>query len=106
MQLEISVSRDVQGHELDVLMGKLRAHSVSVAGTIVYLVHRGSRKHLGTLDMLDLEKLKQELFRLLATSKVVGILLVDKFNGGMHHHEMHTARYARSYSRQKRNYTY
>ena len=106
LQLEISVHADVQSHELDVLFGKLRAHSVSVAGTIVYLVHRGSRKKLGTLDMIDLEKLKQELHRLLATTKQVGILLVDKFNGGMHHHAMHTARYARSYRRQKRNYSY
>ena len=107
MQLEITVTKNVQSHELDVLFGKLRSHALAISGTIVYLVSGRSRKNLGTLDMLDLDVVRREILKLLIRSKQVGLLLIDgPGSGGMHHHKMHTARYARSYARENNSYSY
>ena len=107
MQLEITVNQKVGTHELDVLIGKLQIHRTSTTGTVVYLVHRGVRRNMGTLDLLDLEKLRKEILMLLSRSKQVGILLVDNHGGGaMHHPSVHTAKYARSYGREKTHYSY
>ena len=107
MQLEITVKQNVGTHELNVLMGKLQIHLTSVSGTIVYIVHRGVRRNMGTLDLIDLDKLRREILTLLGRSKQVGILLVDNHGGGaMHHPNTHTATYARSYRRENDHYSY
>ena len=106
-QLEITVAKSVQSHELDVLFGKLRSHALAVSGTIVYLVSGRSRKNLGTLDMLDLDAVRRELLQLLTRSKQVGLLLIDVTGaGGMHHHHLHRARFARSFARENNSYSY
>ena len=51
MQLEITVGKKVTSSEMDLLFGKLESHRMSIAGVVVYLVHRGSRKNFGTMDL-------------------------------------------------------
>ena len=104
MQLEITIRRHITSHELDVLVGKLSTHMASTSGTIVYLVHRG-RKNLGTLDIIDLTKLRNHILHLLKGSTVVGLLLVDHHIGGaMHTPNMHTAKFARMFTSRNRGH--
>ena len=106
MQLEITVGKKVTSGEMDLLFGKLESHRMSIAGVVVYLVHRGSRKNFGTLDTMDLDLLRRRLLEILGRSKQVGVLLVDPHMGGaMHHRHLHSTRYARSH-RNENEYTY
>ena len=104
MQLEITIRRHVTEHELDVLVAKLNMHMTSTSGTVVYLIHRG-RRNLGTLDIIDLNKLRGHIKHLLQGSTVVGLLLVDHHVGGaMHTPGMHSARFARMFASRKTSF--
>ena len=79
--IEITVSRGVTAHEIEMLMGRLVAHRLSTHTTYVYLVDRRRRK-LGTLDQIDMVKLKQKIFEILVKKKTVGLHIIDESGGG------------------------
>jgi hypothetical protein len=83
--IHISVSRGVHTRELDVLIGKLAAHRMSVNNSHIVLLVGGRRMRLGKLDNTDLEGLRETLQRALTKNTSIGILIHDeKPNGALH----------------------
>ena len=76
MSLEITILRGVTSYEMDTLIGKIAAHRVTVSNVHLFF-HNGSRKKLGTLDRIDLEKLRQKIYDALDKKRTVGLTLVD-----------------------------
>ena len=68
-------------HQLEVMLGRLRAHRMSTHETHVFLVDTRRRK-LGTLDQIEMSKLKTKIMRSLVKQKSIGIHLVDTSKGG------------------------
>ena len=83
--IEITIQRGVRPTELDVLIGKLRAHRHSVEQSICTLVVHKKKRKLGNLKNVDFIKLRTEIERVLMRSRVVGIMLTDiKGKGALH----------------------
>lgn len=90
--IHITVQRGVLSRELDVLIGKLAAHRMSVNESRITLVVNGRKISLGKLDNTDLEGLRETIQRALAKSASIGIMVHDlKPNGSLHkkHHPDH-----------------
>jgi len=90
--IHITVQRGVLSRELDVLIGKLAAHRMSVNESRITLVVNGRNISLGKLDNTDLEGLRETIQRALAKSASIGIMVHDlKPNGSLHkkHHPDH-----------------
>ena len=104
--LEISVHKKATETELDILMGKLRAHAMAEEGTMVFLIVTGRERYLGHLSNIDMDKLKEELKQHVRRG-TTGILLVDQFGTrGLHTRTMHSARFKRRFQRDKSLYKY
>ena len=83
--IHITIQRGVLGRELDVLIGKLAAHRMSVNESRITLVVNGRKISLGKLDNTDLEGLRETIQRALAKSASIGIMVHDvKPNGSLH----------------------
>ena len=82
--IEISVSRGVTDYEMDTLLGKLGAHRLSTTHSHVFILD-GRRKKLGSLDRVDLEKLRSMIFKALEKRRQIGILLTDAKHHGILH---------------------
>ena len=83
--LEITVSRGVTEHEMETLLGKLGAHRIGTNGSLLFVIKGGSRKKFGSLDRVDMSKLRDMLYKCLEKYRVAGLLVVDtKERGTLH----------------------
>ena len=92
--IHITVRRGVHTRELDVLIGKLAAHRMSVNNSRITLVVAGRKMRLGKLDHTDLVGLRQTLQRALTKNTSIGIMLHDvKPNGALHKNHLPDHKY-------------
>ena len=96
--LEITISRGITEYEMETLIGKLNVHRLGTHGCLVFLI-MGSKKKLGNLDNLALEKLRKKIYTMLATSSVIGLLLQDSVERGILHRAHSHGMYAKEESR-------
>ena len=83
--IHITIRRAVESREMDVLIGKLGAHRMSVNGSRLTLIVDGRKIRLGKLEHTDLEKLRETIQRALARRSTVGLMIHDvKPNGALH----------------------
>ena len=88
--LEITVRRGVTDQEMNKLINKLSAHRMSAIETLLYII-ASSKKKMGSLDKIDLEKLRLKIYDLLLKRATIGLLIVDiKQRGLLHRGESHT----------------
>ena len=83
--LEITISRGVTMYEMDTLIGKLNVHRLGTHGCLVFLIKGNSKKKLGNIDHLSLEKLRKKMEDMLLKSRVIGLLLQDSHEHGVLH---------------------
>ncbi len=99
--LEITVHKKATQTELDILVGKLKAHLMAEEGTMVFLIVGGRERYLGHLVDIDLNKLVKEIKQQLRRG-TLGIMLVDQFGTrGLHKPTLHSARFKRRFQRAK-----
>ena len=92
--IHITVRRGIHPRELDVLVGKLAAHRMSVNNSRITLVVAGRKMRLGKLDNTDLEGLRQTVQRALTKNTSIGIMIHDeKPNGALHKKHMPNRNY-------------
>jgi hypothetical protein len=82
--MEITVSRGVTDHEMETLIGKLSAHRISSQHADLILI-ASSRKNLGDLDRIDMEKLRERIYKELQKRATIGLLLQDRITKGILH---------------------
>jgi len=93
--LEITVRRGVTDSEMSTLIGKLNAHRISSYKSILILIS-GSRKKLGTLDRIDMEKLREKIYQQLDKRPTIGLLLQDvQTEGVLHKGYSHSMNFAK-----------
>ena len=69
---------------MDMLISKLCAHRMSSQRATVFLVN-GTRKKMGALDRIDMEKLRMKIERELTKRATIGILIQDNVSKGLLH---------------------
>ena len=82
--IEIAVRRGVTDSEMETLIGKLSAHRIASQKADLYLII-GSRKKMGDLDRIDMEKLRDKIYRELEKRATIGLLLQDVHTKGLLH---------------------
>ena len=82
--IEITVRRGITDSEMETLLGKISAHRVSSSKTDLYII-TGSRKKMGSLDRIDMEKLRDKIYAELGKRATVGLLLQDVHGKGILH---------------------
>lgn len=93
--LEITVRRGVTDSEMSTLIGKLNAHRISSYKSILILIS-GSRKKLGTLDRIDMEKLREKIYQQLDKRPTIGLLVQDvQTEGVLHKGYSHSMNFAK-----------
>ena len=83
--LEITVRRGVTDYEMSTLIGKLSAHRMASGGSIFYFIRGNSKQKVGTLDRVDMEKLRTKIEDTLLKTGVVGLLIQDLQERGTLH---------------------
>lgn len=83
--LEITISRGITSYEMETLIGKLNVHRLGTHGCLVFLIKGNSRKKLGNIDDIALEKLRDKIHKMLTKSRVIGLLLQDSRERGILH---------------------
>ena len=83
--LEITISRGVTDYEMDTLVGKLGAHRLATHGAILYIIKGNSRKKVGTLDRVDMTKLRDQVYECLDKYRACGLLVQDTQERGALH---------------------
>ena len=92
--IHITVQRGAHSRELDVLIGKLAAHRMSVNHSRITLIVSGRKMRLGKLDQTDLEGLRETVQRALTRNTSIGIMIHDeKPNGALHKNHMPDRKY-------------
>ena len=69
---------------METLIGKLSAHRIASQRADLYLIS-GSRKKLGDLDRIDMEKLRDKIYQELDKRATIGLLLQDVYTKGLLH---------------------
>ena len=83
--LEITIHRGVTDYEMATLIGKLGAHRVATHGSILFFIKGNSKKKIGLLDQVSLQKVREKIEECLEKYRVAGLLLQDtKRKGAMH----------------------
>ena len=82
--IEITILRGVSSFEMDTLIGKIGAHRMSTVKTTLFFID-GKKRKLGTLDRVDLEKLRDKIYRTLDKRRQVGIEISDLRDRGILH---------------------
>ena len=83
--IHITVHRGAHTRELDVLIGKLAAHRMTVNNSRITLVVNRRKMRLGKLDNTDLGGLRETVQRALTKNTSIGIMIHDeKPNGALH----------------------
>ena len=82
---EITVKRGITDYELDTLIAKLSAHRLATHGSFLFLIKGGSKKKLGNIDRINMEKLRRKIDDCLSKYKVIGLLLQDTAEPGVLH---------------------
>ena len=82
--IEITVRRGVTDQEMERLIHKLSAHRMSTTGSLLYII-ASSKKKMGALDQIDMEKLRLKIYDLLLKRATIGILVVDAEQRGSLH---------------------
>jgi hypothetical protein len=67
-----------------VLISKLCAHRMASQEATVFLIN-GTRKKMGTLDRIDMEKLRLKIEKELTKRATIGILIQDSVSKGILH---------------------
>ena len=83
--LEITISRGVTTYEMETLIGKLGAHRLATHGSFLYIIKGNSRKKIGTLDRVDLNKLRDKIYECLDKYSTAGLLIQDTAERGALH---------------------
>ena len=95
--IHITIRRGVHMGELDVLIGKLAAHRMSVNHSRITLIVSGKKMRLGKLDHTDLAGLRETVQRALTRNTSIGIMIHDeKPNGALHKNHMPDRKYMQS----------
>ena len=90
---ETTIRKKCSEHELNMVIHRLRTHADSNVAAGVFLVIGKSRKFVGHLNEIDLNKLRQRLKKALQRG-TVGIEVVDlKTGGALHAPHVHSAKY-------------
>ena len=80
------ISRGGTGYELDTLFGKLGAHRLSTSHSHLTMIEGKKKKKLGTLDQIDMRKLRDRVsFALAERTSKVGLLITDANRPGLLH---------------------
>ena len=82
--IEITVHRGASTYELDTLVGKLGAHRLSTVKSHLFFID-GRKKNLGSLDQVDLEKLRTKIDKALDKKRQIGISICDEMQRGIMH---------------------
>ena len=82
--IEITVRRGITESEMENLLGKLAAHRMASSRSDVFYIS-GSKKKIGSLDRVDLEKLRDKIYQDLSQKRTVGILVHDIHTKGLLH---------------------
>ena len=92
--MEITVRRGVTNYELEVLIGKICSHRITAGDCVLFLI-AGSKKKMGSLDRIDMEKLRIKIEDELSKRATIGILLQDVSRKGiLHKGDAHTTQFA------------
>ena len=83
--LEITISRGITDYEMDTLIGKLGAHRLATHGSFLYIIKGNSRKKIGLLDRVDLNKLRDQIHECLGKYSTAGLLVQDTAERGALH---------------------
>jgi len=82
--IEITVRRGINDQEMDNLIGKLSAHRIASQQAILYILST-RRKKMGTLDRIDMEKLRFHIHEELDKRATIGLLVQDVYTKGHLH---------------------
>jgi hypothetical protein len=82
--IEITVRRGITDGEMETLIGKLSAHRMSTSKTDLYII-TSSRKKFGALSRIDMEKLRDKIYRELGKRPTIGLLMQDVHGKGVLH---------------------
>ena len=82
--MEITVRRGITDSEMETLIGKLSAHRIASQRADLYLIS-GSRKKMGDLDRIDMEKLRTKIYAELQKRPTIGLLVQDVHTKGLLH---------------------
>lgn len=82
--MEITIRRGVTEYEMETLIGKLSAHRMGSQHADLYLIS-GSRKKMGDLDRINMEKLRDMLYKELQKRATIGLLIQDMITKGILH---------------------
>ena len=85
--LEITVLRGVTAYELDTLIGKISAHRMSTTESTLIFID-GRRKKLGSLDRVDMVKLRDKIEKALDKRRQIGLEISDRAQRGIMHKAM------------------
>ena len=95
--IHITVHRGAHPRELDVLIGKLAAHRMTVNNSRLTLVVNRRKRRLGKLDNTDLAGLRETIQRALTKNTSIGIMIHDeKPNGALHKKHLPDRKYLTS----------
>ena len=84
LAMEITVRRGITDTEMDNLIGKLSAHRITSRESYLFLIS-GSRKKLGSIDRINMEKLREKIYDELDKRATIGLLLQDVHSKGLLH---------------------
>ena len=82
--IEITVQRGVTETEMQTLLGKLASHRMASARSEVFYIS-GSSKKIGSLDRVDLQKLRDKIYKDLIKKRTIGIAIHDVYSKGLLH---------------------
>jgi len=82
--IEITVRRGISEQEMDNLIGKLSAHRIASQQAILYILST-RRKKMGTLDRIDMKKLRSHIYDELDKRATIGLLVQDVYTKGLLH---------------------
>ena len=82
--IEITVQRGVTETEMQTLLGKLASHRMASSRSEVFYIS-GSSKKIGSLDRVDLQKLRDKIYKDLIKKRSIGIAIHDVYSKGLLH---------------------
>jgi len=83
--MEITIRQGVTEYEMATLIGKLSAHRMGTHGALLFLIKGRSKKKMGSLDRIDMNKLRDKLWDCTHKYRVTGLLIQDTLEKGALH---------------------
>ena len=96
---EITITRGISNHELELLQSKLSMHRSYHQNTVVSIIVGRTDSNVGYLHQVDISKLVTRIMLKLGKSRVIGLKLTDSLSSAPMR-DIHSHRMAMSHTRQ------